>query len=97
MIRTTQFIKVSDKYWLSKPTSWCGGWARSIWFKRSMQTQNVHIASKDFWDQLAENHQVMVLSESDGVINVSTSHDGIEFKREASIDPYDLPTSDEEI
>jgi len=79
MTRTTRFIKANDTYWLPRPTSWLGGWARSIWFKRVMQTQDVHIASPDIWDQLIENHQVMVVSESDGTIDVSASHDRIEF------------------
>jgi len=56
-----------------------GGWARSIWFKRSMQTKDVYFAAEDTWDKLIEDHQVMVLSDCDGKVSVSTSNDTIEF------------------
>lgn len=79
MTRTTRFIKANNAYWLPRPTSWMGGWARSIWFKRSMQTKDVYIAGEDTWDKLIEDHQVLVLSDCDGEVSVSTSNDTIEF------------------
>jgi len=70
MGRKILFIKVEDEYWLSRPSSMFGGWARSLWFKRNMGVQKVSIASYDYWQELKNEHGILVCSEEDGEIIV---------------------------
>ena len=67
MRRETFFIKANGIYWLPRPTSWLGGWARSRWFNRAMKTQS-KIVSPEFWDILQDSHDIMKLVEKDGII-----------------------------
>ena len=67
MKRETLFIKADKIYYLPRPTSWLGGWARNLWFDRVMKSKS-KIASPDFWNTLQDTHDVMKLIEKDGVV-----------------------------
>ena len=68
MKRKTLFIRVGDVYWLQRPSSMLSGWARSLWFKRSMGVEKVHFASNDFWQVLKSKHNIFTCSEENGTI-----------------------------
>mgnify|MGYP003658904158 CR=1 FL=1 len=53
MKRETLFIKADKIYYLPRPTSWLGGWARNLWFDRAMKSKS-KIASPGVWNTLCE-------------------------------------------
>ena len=63
----TFFIKADGVYWLPRPTSWIGGWARNRWFNRIMKSKS-KIASPEFWDTLQDSYDIMKLVEKDGIV-----------------------------
>ena len=63
----TFFIKANGFYWLPRPTSWLGGWARNRWFNRVMKSKS-KIASYELWNSLRDSHDVMRLIEKDGIV-----------------------------
>lgn len=66
--RSTLFVKDGEgRYYLPRPTSWLGGWARHLWFGQYVGKAN--IASPDVWDRLVKEWNVFTLTEyEDGTV-----------------------------
>lgn len=66
--RSTLFVKDGEgRYYLPRPTSWLGGWARHLWFEHYVGKAT--IASPDVWDRLVKEWNVFTLTEyEDGAV-----------------------------
>ena len=66
--RSTLFVKDGEgRYYLPRPTSWLGGWARHLWFEHYVGKAT--LASPDVWDRLVKEWGVFTLTEyEDGTV-----------------------------
>ena len=62
--RETIYIETEDRIYLPRPTSVNSGHARSIWVKKCLGREN-HIASVDYWNELAHKYPIWKLSGTD--------------------------------
>lgn len=57
------FIRHEGKVWVPRPSSWLGGWARSLWLKRYFGATQIVIASPDTWSKLSQEMGYSTLQE----------------------------------
>lgn len=74
--RRCLFIKLNEEtVYVPRPTSWLGGWARSIWLATYFGKGVARIASPSYWSQLETENTVMTLTEADGSYSESVYDD----------------------
>lgn len=79
-VKSCKFIITDrDTIFVQRPSSWIGGWARSIWLKRYFK-QGVLITGADQWNWLKEQFGVNLLIEEDGKYEVHTLEVPTEMK-----------------
>lgn len=62
--RETLFIETEDRIYVPRPTSVNAGHSRYIWMKRCLGKE-CHIASSDYWNELAHKYGVKSLQGTD--------------------------------
>lgn len=62
--RETLFIEAGERLYVPRPTSVNAGHSRHIWMKRCLGKE-IHIASSDYWNELAHKHGVKKLIGTD--------------------------------
>ena len=50
-------------YYVERPTSWIGGWARHLMLRRIL-TFKVTIASPDFWNLIEDESRVVIVEQN---------------------------------
>lgn len=57
------FVRAQGKVWVPRPSSWIGGWSRSLWLKKYFGDTQIVIASPDVWSQLVQENGYSILQE----------------------------------
>ncbi len=59
--REIKLVEYEEKFYVQRPTSWAGGWARHLLLEKTFP-KKVLIASPDFWEKITELGRTITLT-----------------------------------
>ena len=59
--REIQLIEYEEKFYVQRPQSWIGGWARHLLIEKTFP-KKVQIASPDFWKKISKKGKKLTLT-----------------------------------